>query len=140
VNHVVSKQIVASAERTGRGIAIEDLTHIRRRVTARRPQRATLHSWAFRQLRGFLEYKAALVGVAVAIVDPRNSSRECSQCHHLSTANRPNQSTFRCQACGHASHADLNAAVNLRARGRAVVNPPNAAVGLSPTDPQSSRL
>jgi len=50
VNHVVSKRIVAETERSGRGIALEDLKGIRGRVKARRPQRATLHSWAFAQL------------------------------------------------------------------------------------------
>ncbi|HEY0735598.1 MAG TPA: transposase [Herpetosiphonaceae bacterium] len=51
VNHCLSKRIVAKAERTKRAIALEDLTHIRSRVRARRSQRATLHSWAFAQLR-----------------------------------------------------------------------------------------
>ncbi|MCG8347538.1 MAG: transposase [Chloroflexales bacterium] len=43
VNHNLSKQIVAKAKRTKRAIALEDLTHIRTRVRARRSQRATLH-------------------------------------------------------------------------------------------------
>jgi IS605 OrfB family transposase len=47
VNHQISKRIVAEAERTGRGIAVEKLTGIRDRVRFRKPQRATLHSWAF---------------------------------------------------------------------------------------------
>lgn len=58
VNHQISKRIVAKAERTGQGIALEDLTGIRDRVRARKPQRATLHSWSFHQLRTFIEYKA----------------------------------------------------------------------------------
>jgi transposase len=47
VNHNISKRIVAKAERTGTGIALEDLQGIRDRVRARKPQRATLHSWSF---------------------------------------------------------------------------------------------
>ncbi|WP_207926274.1 transposase [Actinocrispum wychmicini] len=54
VNHQISKRIVAEAERTGRGIAVEQLTGIRDRVRLRKPQRATLHSWAFAQLGHFL--------------------------------------------------------------------------------------
>jgi IS605 OrfB family transposase len=57
-NHVISKRIVAEAERTGCGIALEDLKGIRGRVRLRKPQRATLHSWAFRQLGSFIGYKA----------------------------------------------------------------------------------
>lgn len=49
-NHRISKTIVAEAERTGQGIALEDLEGIRDRVRSRKPQRATLHSWSFRQL------------------------------------------------------------------------------------------
>ena len=109
-NHVISKQIVAEAKRSGRAIVIEDLNGIRERVKAGRKQRAVLHSWAFAQLRAFLEYKAALAGIPLFTVDPRNTSRECSACGHTEKRNRPNQSTFRCRACGHAEHADINAA------------------------------
>jgi IS605 OrfB family transposase len=125
-NHVISKQIVAEAKRTGRGIAVEELTGIRDRVKARRPQRAVLHSWAFAQLRAFLTYKAALAAVLLFAVDPRNSSRECSACGHTEKANRQTQDRFHCRACGFTAHADVNAATNLRERGRAAVNLPRA--------------
>jgi putative transposase len=55
VNHNISKSTVAKAKDTARGIALEELTHIRKRVTARKHQRATLHSWSFAQLRSFME-------------------------------------------------------------------------------------
>jgi len=110
VNHVISKQIVETAKRTGRGIAIENLNGIRERIRARRKQRAVLHSWAFAQLGAFLIYKARLAGVPLVAVDPKNTSRECAECGHIDKKNRPNQSTFRCLACGHAEHADTNAA------------------------------
>lgn len=58
INHCVSKRIVSEAERTGRGIALEDLKGIRTRVRHRKPQRAAFHSWAFAQLASFLCYKA----------------------------------------------------------------------------------
>lgn len=116
VNHEVSKVLVSLAERTGRGIALEELTHIQRRVTARRKQRAFLHSWSFAQLRAFVSYKAKRVGVPVALVDPRNTSKGCSMCGCVDAKNRPTQETFSCVSCGHESHADLNAARNIRAR------------------------
>jgi len=46
-NHRISRRIVAEAQRTSRGIALEDLTGIRARARLRKPQRVTLHSWAF---------------------------------------------------------------------------------------------
>jgi IS605 OrfB family transposase len=114
VNHNISKQIVAEAQRSGRGIAIENLKGIRGRVKARRKQRAVLHSWAFSELRLFLEYKARLEGVAVVTIDPRNTSRSCSRCGHCEKENRPSQSEFRCRSCSYEAHADFNAAKNIR--------------------------
>jgi IS605 OrfB family transposase len=53
-NHVISKGIVAEAERTSRGIALENLQGIRTRARLRKPQRAAVHSWAFAQLGAFI--------------------------------------------------------------------------------------
>jgi putative transposase len=134
VNHVISKQIVAEAERTGRGITLERLKGIHCRVRLRKPQRATLHSWSFGQLGGFIDYKARRAGVRVVFVDPAFTSQQCSRCAHIDRSNRPNQSTFQCRRCGFAEHADVNAAVNLKVRGWAAVNPPNADTRLAASD------
>ena len=121
VNHNISKQIVAEAKRSGRGLKLEDLSGIRERVKAGRKQRAVLHSWAFSQLLLFLKYKSALSGVVLVLIDPRNTSRECAKCGHTAKENRKSQSKFRCRSCGHEAHADINAAVNIR--GRAACKP-----------------
>ena len=123
-NHVISKALVSTAERTGRGIALEDLKGIRSRVTARRSQRARLHNWAFSDLRTKIAYKAQMRGVPVLAVDPRYTSIGCSCCGVIDKKNRPDQATFSCVSCGHQSHADLNAALNLRMRARATVTAP----------------
>ncbi|MFD3997342.1 RNA-guided endonuclease InsQ/TnpB family protein [Streptomyces sp. NPDC058548] len=117
INHKISKHIVAEAQRTGRGIALEDLTGIRERVRLRKPQRVTLHSWSFRQLGTFVAYKAKRAGVPVVYVDPAHTSQECSRCHHIDRRNRPSQAVFACQACGFVEHADLNSSHNIAARG-----------------------
>lgn len=130
VNHQISKRIVTEAERTGRGIAIEDLAGIRGRVRLRKPQRVTLHSWAFHQLGQYLAYKAERAGVALVQVDPAYTSQTCADCGHVARANRKSQSEFICQSCGVVAHADWNAARNIAARGEAcwaAVNRPNAA-------------
>jgi len=116
VNHCLSKEIVAKAKRTKRAIALEDLTHIRTRVRARRSQRATLHRWAFFQLRAFLVYKAALAGVPVHFVDPRNTSRTCPACGCIDKNNRKTQASFVCTSCGFAGPADVIAAGNISSR------------------------
>jgi putative transposase len=116
-NHCISKKLVTEAERTCRGIALEDLGGIRERVRLRKPQRVTLHSWSFQQLGSYIAYKAARAGVPVVFVDPRYTSQGCSACGHIAKKNRPDQATFRCTSCGFAEHADVNAARNIAARG-----------------------
>ncbi|MEV4753427.1 transposase, partial [Streptosporangium sp. NPDC049248] len=117
VNHRISKSIVTEAQRTGRGIALEDLQGIRERVRLRKPQRVTLHSWSFHQLGQFVAYKAARAGVAVVHVDPAYTSQGCSACGHVDKRNRPDRETFACTSCGFAEHADVNAARNIASRG-----------------------
>ncbi|MFD4242129.1 RNA-guided endonuclease TnpB family protein [Streptomyces sp. NPDC058525] len=81
-NHIISKRIVTEAERTGRGIGMEDLAGIRQRVRLRKPQRVALHSWAFAQLGQFVEYKARRDGVPVLFVDPAYTSRMPTSAGH----------------------------------------------------------
>lgn len=114
VNHQISKRLVSNAVRTKRGIAVEDLTGIRARTRVKGPeQRAKRSNWAFAQLREFIEYKAKLAGVPVGIVDPAYTSQRCFECGHIEASNRKSQGEFLCQACGHAAHADVNAANNI---------------------------
>lgn len=115
-NHTIAKQLVAKAKDSGKGIALEDLTHIRSRTRFRKPQRAMMSAWAFHQLRTFVEYKARRAGVPVQTVAPQNTSRTCSECGHCEKANRQNQALFRCRNCGYFDHADKNAARNIRAK------------------------
>jgi IS605 OrfB family transposase len=124
-NHCISKALVATAERTGRGLALEDLTHIRSRAKAMsKKQRGRLHRWSFRQLRSFVGYKAALAGVPVVLVNPAYTSQCCSSCGSIDKGNRPNQSTFSCLACGHTEHADQNAAKTIRSLARGQLTRP----------------
>jgi IS605 OrfB family transposase len=133
VNHTISKRIVREAQRTKRALALENLKYIRTRVRARRSQRTVLHSWSFFQLQVCVAYKAALAGIPVVLVDPRNTSRTCPACGYIDKANRPNQATFRCVSCGCAGHADTIAAGNIRVLGRAAVMQPHVSetAGLS---------
>jgi IS605 OrfB family transposase len=122
VNHVISKSVVKKAKDTGRGIALEDLSGIRERTTVHKRQRRQHNSWAFNQLRQFIEYKAKLAGVIVSIVDPRHTSQTCPVCGFISRSNRPSQSKFSCVSCGYSAFADSVAATNISRR--AVVNQP----------------
>jgi hypothetical protein len=46
------------------------------RATVWSGQRERLGKWAFGQLRGFVQYKAKLVGIPVLFVDPRDTSSD----------------------------------------------------------------
>ena len=115
-NHRIAKHIVSLAQDTKRGIAVEDLRHIRARTRFAKAQRARLGGWAFAQLQGFLAYKARLRGVPLVTVDARYTSQTCHACGHCDRANRPDQARFACTACGHSANADHNAAQNIAAR------------------------
>ncbi|MFJ8827186.1 RNA-guided endonuclease InsQ/TnpB family protein [Streptomyces sp. NPDC102467] len=116
INHKIAKHVVAEAQRTDRGIALEDLRGIRERVRLRKPQRATLSSWAFHQLGEFSAYKARRAGVPVVYVDPAYTSRTCAECGHIDKANRVSQARFACRSCGFVDHADRNSSRNIRTR------------------------
>jgi transposase len=77
-------------------------------------------NWGFHQLKSFVVYKAALAGVPVVLVDPRDTSRQCSCCGVVDKASRRTRDDFLCTACGHAAPADHNAALNIRARANTV--------------------
>jgi IS605 OrfB family transposase len=119
-NHIVSKTIVTTAERTGSGIALEDLTGIRSRVRLRKDRRTPLHSWSFHQLGQYIEYKAKRAGVPLVYVDPAYTSRQCSECGYIDRKNRVDQATFACRSCGALMHADDNASHNISRKGEAV--------------------
>ncbi len=117
VNHQISKYVVREAERTGRGIAMEELSGILGRVRASRSQRRTLHRWTFAQQIAFTRYKAERTGIAFVLVDPAYTSQTCPTCGHVSARNRPARGTFKCRSCGLAGHADHIAAINVAKRG-----------------------
>jgi IS605 OrfB family transposase len=117
VNHGIAKTLVQLAKDTKAALVLEDLTHIRDRITVRKRQRNKQSNWSFGQLRSFIAYKAQQAGVPLVVIDPRNTSRECSRCGHVDKRNRRSQSEFLCLRCGFACHADINAARVIAARG-----------------------
>jgi len=120
INHTISKSIVERATTLNMGIAVEDLTHIRERTTVRKAQRRRHHSWAFAQLRSFLDYKAKRSGIPFVVVDPRYTSKTCNTCKCVGDRTGKH---FTCPSCGYTADADINAAQNIAQLG-AIVNRP----------------
>jgi putative transposase len=64
-----------------------------------------------------LEHKAA---GRVQQVAAAYTSQTCSACGQIARESRERQPSFRCVACGHQAHADVNAARNIAAAGQVV--------------------
>jgi putative transposase len=120
INHKISRRVVNKAQATGRKIVLEDLAGIRGRTKVRKAERYRQQSWSFFQLRSFLAYKAQDAGVPVVFVDPRSTSKTCHVCGALG---HRDALFFSCTTCGHVGDADINAALNIAARGVDVTRP-----------------
>jgi IS605 OrfB family transposase len=128
VNHVVSKAIVSEAQVLSAAIALEDLTGIRERTNTQprsSTERRRSNSWAFHQLRGFVEYKAALAGVQVIPINPAYTSQTCHCCKHIG---KRQGKRFECGNCGHVGDADHNGAQVIRLVGLTVTRPRGSGV------------
>jgi len=96
-----ARKLVSVAQRTGRGIALED------------PKR--LIRWKQHAARYFgtrVALLASLMGVAVQVIAPPYTSVTCSQCGSVEPGQR-HRGTFRCWRCGFTHNADFNASLNL---------------------------
>ena len=120
-NHTIAKQIVQIAKEENKGIALEDLKGIRfSSLKKGKKFRTRVGKWSFNQLRQYISYKAILNGVPVVLVNPRYTSKTCSNCHRI--GNRKGK-VFECNNCENNMDADVNASKNIATLG-AVANQP----------------
>ncbi|MBI3412784.1 MAG: IS200/IS605 family element transposase accessory protein TnpB [Candidatus Aenigmarchaeota archaeon] len=124
-NHNISREIVNSLGE-GSIVALEGITNIR--SNKGRKFNRQLHSWAFRQLQSYIEYKAIQRGCLVAYINPRYTSQTCRICNEIGTRNK---GFFLCNSCGYSCNADLNASFNIKNR----VKPLAMAFGLNVNQP-----
>ncbi|MHB8408308.1 MAG: RNA-guided endonuclease InsQ/TnpB family protein [Acidiferrobacterales bacterium] len=69
------------------------------------------------EFRRQLEYKQTWRGGWLIAVPPRNTSRTCPACGHVSAENRRTQARFECVECGYQNNADVVGAINILSRG-----------------------
>jgi IS605 OrfB family transposase len=129
INHKVSKHIVGKVKQSGCSIAIEDLTGIRERTNQQprnNTERRRSNSWAFYQLRMFLDYKALGAGVEVIKVNPAYTSQTCHKCLHIHPVKGKSYrsgKTFNCGHCHWKGDADFNGANVIKLLGASVNSP-----------------
>ena len=103
------------AQHEGAQIAYEHLSVATMKFKAR-AMNAYLYASNLAHIPRQIAWNAAKRGVAAIRVKSAYTSQECSMCHYVDRANRPNQQTFCCRVCGYMTHADLNAAINIEHR------------------------
>ncbi len=120
LNHQLSAAVIDFARQNGAAtIQIEDLKGLGERLTG-----TFLGArWRYYQLQQFLEYKADEAGLALRKVNPRFTSRRCSQCGYIHVdftreyrdrdSRRGFVKRFECPQCEFTVDPDYNAARNL---------------------------
>ena len=92
--------------------------------------------WA--AFRVMLGYKLEHRGGELVLVPPHYTSQKCACCGFTGSGNRKGEA-FRCLACGHKDHADVNAAKNILAAGHAVLSGREAGCAVVEDAVQSGR-
>ena len=136
LNHNISKAIIQIAIASKSFVAIEDLTSIRDRTNQKprnKTERRRSNSWAFYQLRQFLEYKGIKYGIEVIAINPAYTSQTCHCCLHIGL--RSNKS-FKCsnKVCGWIGDADANGSLMIALVGRSVNTPRGSNLLACPID------
>jgi putative transposase len=106
-------------------VSIEDLTGIRERTHQKprnKTERRRSNSWAFHQLRTFLEYKGISNGIEVVAVNPAYTSQSCHCCLHIGVRT---EKRFKCsnKVCGWFGDADENGSKMIALLGASVSRP-----------------
>ena len=98
-----------------------------------------IHSRIGNARRDYLHKATTTRGGYLVAVPPRNTSRTCPACGHVSADNRQTQARFECVECGYKNNADVVGAINVQRAGHArsacaETSPEVRASGQEPTE------
>ena len=99
-----ARALVSRAQKSGRGIALENPRSLPKR-----------RQWSAKFFATCTMLLAALAGVPVSLVRPAYTSLTCSRCGEVGQTFR-NKTMFRCLRCRFTANADRNAALNIAYR------------------------
>jgi putative transposase len=113
--HKVSRAVVQEAQGMQAGTIvmgdvrdIADNTKTEKRLS--REHRQKISNWPHGQLRQYVTYKAAAVGIAVELINEAYTSKTCPACGHF---NKPKGRNYRCSRCGYVGHRDNVGSTNI---------------------------
>jgi putative transposase len=109
--HKISRIIVDFAKQHNFGIIMEDLKGIRGRINYGRKMNRRLHSWNFRRLQFYIEYKAKLEGLPVVYVNPTGTSSLCPICGGKLASNGHRR--LKCRKCRYEDDRDIIGCLNM---------------------------
>ena len=112
-------------------------------VAAKRGLNRQIHNQAWGTFRRRLTDKTTAAGVELVAVNAARTSQRCHRCSHTAPENRKSQAVLRCRRCGHSNNADVNAAKNILAAGRAVTGrggTPHATQAQRPDETSSTQI
>jgi len=75
-----------------------------------RESRQKISNWPHGQLRQYISYKAAALGIAVELINEAYTSKTCPACGHL---NKPKGRHYACTQCGYVGHRDNVGSTNI---------------------------
>ena len=126
LNYNICRVTLDRAKSGNMVVGIEKLTNTRGRtnpIPHSQTERRRPSSWAFYQLRQFLEHKASQAGLRVVKVNHACTSQTCHKCNHilLKTGKSYRKvKNFSCGHCGLQGDAGSSRALNIYALGASV--------------------
>jgi putative transposase len=120
---VLEKLRVKNMTKSAKGTLEEPGNNVRQKAGLNRS--ILRQGWG--EFRRQLKYKCEWNGGRYIEVPAEYTSQRCSACGFVSPENRLTQSWFACLSCGHAEHADTNAAKNIKALGLLALQKPQEA-------------
>ncbi len=113
--HKVSRAVVEEATAMQAGTIVmgdvrdvADNTKTEKRLS--RENRQKISNWPHGQLRQYVTYKAAAVGIAVELINEAYTSKTCPACGQR---NKPKGRNYACSQCGFVGHRDNVGSTNI---------------------------
>ena len=117
IEHKISRAAVDFAKERGAvTIALGDVRDIAgcKRLSTKAQQK--ISNWSHGQLRQYITYKAAAVGITVQLVNEANTTKTCPNPDQPRHQHKPHGRRYVCPECGLVAHRDVVGAVNILSR------------------------